>query len=680
VIILEEIITRVLIVGAGPAGLGVASALKRAGLVDLLVVDAEDIGASFKKWPAQMRFITPGFYSNPFNLPDLNSIDPETSPTDFFRTEHLTGKQYAAYLEAVVDHYQIPVKTGIKVVSLEKKDGMFSAKTSQGEIQAEYVVWATGQFSTPRDKDFLGAELAIHNSQIADWNELGGDEFTVIGGYESGVDAALNLVDLGKSVRLISRGEPWANDNPDPSRSLSPRTLDRLRGILRAPEKASLIEFIKGTEIQRIEKSDSWWTLYDQDGFPHTTLTRPILANGFTGGLSHIKSLFEEDSNGLPIFSEDADESTLTPNLFYSGPELVHRNALFCFVYKFRARFGVIAHEIASRCGKPEVDEKLLPYLKNGFMNTDLDCCYVDPVILVLVTLLFFEISFGKLSSARQHLPFLSIAWVANFVIIPLIAWGIATLFLSGKPAIYLGLLLYLIVPCTDWFLGFTRLAKGNVILGSVLLPINLISQLLLFPVYLYLFVGGKAGVDSAGIVSSVWQWFLIPFLIGIVLNQVCQRIFSAEVFAKILSFASALIPFVIGILVACIFAGNVTTILENATTLPVILLAVFVFFVATYILGELLARRFRLAYPERTLLVMTTSARNAPLMLGLATIIFPDQPLVYAALIIGMLVEFPHLTILKHFLLRQRNLTSSQGGSSEINPEEKEKAALHSA
>ena len=38
--------------------------------------------------------------------------------------------------------------------------------------------------------------------------------------------------------------------------------------------------------------------------------------------------------------------------------------------------------------------------------------------------------------------------------------------------------------------------------------------------------------------------------------------------------------------------------------------------------------------------------------MLAVTAIAIPDQPLIYAALVIGMLVEFPHLTALKHALL----------------------------
>jgi hypothetical protein len=39
-----------------------------------------------------------------------------------------------------------------------------------------------------------------------------------------------------------------------------------------------------------------------------------------------------------------------------------------------------------------------------------------------------------------------------------------------------------------------------------------------------------------------------------------------------------------------------------------------------------------------------------------------PDQPLIYAAFIIGMLLEFPHLTVLKHLMLRtERRMSAAQ-------------------
>ena len=371
----ESARTSVLIVGAGPSGIGVATALKQAGVTDMQIIDAREIGASFLNWPHQMSLLTPSFHSNSFGLTDLNAIDPETSPADYLRTQHPKGDQYAKYLKAVATYHELPVRTGVRVSALEKEGDQFIATTNQGDFFADIVVWATGQFFSPRDQAFPGAELALHSSKVNDWKELEGDEFTVIGGYESGLDAALNLVDLGKTVCLHSRGEPWTSDDPDPSRSISPRTLDRLRDILQSPEKSKKLELFKNSDICSIEESQGWWTLLDQDEIPSVSYTRPILANGFHSGLGLVESLFLHDENNLPVFSEEADESTSTPGLFYSGPALVHRNSLFCFIYKFRARFGVVAREIANRLGKPEVDDKLMSYLKAGFMNTDLDCC-----------------------------------------------------------------------------------------------------------------------------------------------------------------------------------------------------------------------------------------------------------------------------------------------------------------
>lgn len=367
--------TKVLIVGAGPAGLGVSVALKQAGVGDQIVVDSREVGAAFRSWPKGMALLTPSFFSNAFGLTDLNAIDPITSPADFLKTQHPQGVGYANYLQAVVQHHSLPVQSGVAVIAVKKESSAFRVTTSKGSIKADYIVWAAGQFFHPRDRDFPGAEHAVHSSKVEDWSKLEGDNFTIIGGYESGVDAALNLVNRGKSVRLISRGEPWASDHPDPSQSLSPRTLDRLRTLLADPEKLPLLELVKNTTIKSIEFGGDFWILRDQDDIPLAASTQPIIANGFESGLSFVSDLFEYDKHNLPVFSEEADESTITPGLFYSGPSLVHRKALFCFIYKFRARFGLIAAEIAQRLGIDNVDQKLENYAKSGFMNRDLDCC-----------------------------------------------------------------------------------------------------------------------------------------------------------------------------------------------------------------------------------------------------------------------------------------------------------------
>ena len=99
----------VAIVGAGPAGLGMALALSRLSGLRQVVLEAGEVGESFRRWPRQTRFITPSFYSNPFGMADLNAISEASSPAIFSGTEHPDGQQYADYLSLVAEGHELPV-------------------------------------------------------------------------------------------------------------------------------------------------------------------------------------------------------------------------------------------------------------------------------------------------------------------------------------------------------------------------------------------------------------------------------------------------------------------------------------------------------------------------------------------------------------------------------------------
>ncbi|MDO8828142.1 arsenic resistance protein [Methylophaga sp.] len=282
----------------------------------------------------------------------------------------------------------------------------------------------------------------------------------------------------------------------------------------------------------------------------------------------------------------------------------------------------------------------------------------IDMTLLVLITLLFFGVRFEAIVRSFGHLRFISIAVFANFVLVPLIGYAIASVLMPDYPLIMVGLLIYFMSPCTDWFLGFTQLAKGNVALGTALIPINMLLQLLLYPLYLQLFTNNIVQVDPGIISSTLLQWFLLPLLLAICLHYLLRFLVKRDVFNHILQRVDQLTPWVIALLVLEIFASNITVILQNSTVFSWLLLGVFIFFVATFLLGEVISRLFRLSYPEHALLTMTIAARNAPLMLAVTMVALPGQPLIYAAIVIGMLLEFPHLTALRYMLLNSNSLT----------------------
>ena len=143
----------VIIVGAGPAGLGIAIVLEQLGL-NYLILEKNKIGSSFRKWPKETRFISPSFTGNFFMMPDLNAISPETSPAFELLTEHPTGNEYADHLENVASFYELAIETNITVENIEKKDNSFLVQTNTKSFKSKFVNWVAGEYQVPKTNAF----------------------------------------------------------------------------------------------------------------------------------------------------------------------------------------------------------------------------------------------------------------------------------------------------------------------------------------------------------------------------------------------------------------------------------------------------------------------------------------------------------------------------------------------
>ena len=365
----------IVVVGAGAAGLGLGVTLRDLGIRNFVILDRVGVGASFLRWPRQMRFITPSFNSTQFGMLDLNAVCLHTSPAFSIGVEHPTGEEYAGYLRGVAKHFDLPVETGVDVRSVAMrppyKRFRFRVKTSRGNIRARFVVWAGGEMQYPRTDGFHGAELCLHNSKVTSWEDLSGNERCIIGGSESGIDAAVALAAAGRRVVVFDREEPWNRRGPDPSQLLSPFTKARLNSAI----DSGRVTLRGGCPVIGVHRKDNGYQLALEDGGIVDCPEKPILASGFVGSTSLLGSLFNWHDDSFPLLTEN-DESTVTTGLFLVGPQVRQDDLIFCFIYKFRQRFAVVANQIARRL---RVSTKPLEeYRRYGMYLDDLSCCHDD--------------------------------------------------------------------------------------------------------------------------------------------------------------------------------------------------------------------------------------------------------------------------------------------------------------
>jgi len=358
----------VIVVGAGPAGLGVSILLQKLG-IDYIILEKKSIGASFRKWPKETRFISPSFTGNFFMMPDLNAISPETSPAFELLTEHPTGNEYADHLESVSKHFQLKVETNVSVKNIENIGGYFNLDTNNGMYTSTSVIWAAGEYQYPKTGSFEGEHLCNHYSEVDSFSDVLGKESVVIGAYESGFDAAVNLMNLGKKVTLFDDFHYLEWVKSDSSYSLSPYTRDRIKDVIDG------IDYHMETRVEKVEFINAKYKITTDDGRTFTSDDEPINCTGFDTSLTLVKELFDFEE-GYPLLT-GFDESRKTENLYLVGPQVKHGNALFCFIYKYRQRFAIVAERIAksNKISYDKIKEVLHDYKNNNFYMKDLSCC-----------------------------------------------------------------------------------------------------------------------------------------------------------------------------------------------------------------------------------------------------------------------------------------------------------------
>lgn len=269
----------------------------------------------------------------------------------------------------------------------------------------------------------------------------------------------------------------------------------------------------------------------------------------------------------------------------------------------------------------------------------------IEPFLMLLLLFVFLSADGQKLKKSFQNVRFTLTAAFINFIWTPLFALGLSLLFFRDSLDLQMGLVMLMVMPCTDWYLVFTGLAEGNVELGASILPLNLLLQILLLPVYLLVFFGSGVYLDAASGIGIIMV-LVIPFFISLLLKAMGREGMAlCRGIEKIKAWGDSAQLVFLCLAVVSMFASESRRVFGNPFLLLRLLAPLAVFFIANFILARLVGRREGMCPPDVTALTFTTLARNSPLSVAIAAAAFPERPLISLALVIGSLIELPALT-----------------------------------
>lgn len=239
------------------------------------------------------------------------------------------------------------------------------------------------------------------------------------------------------------------------------------------------------------------------------------------------------------------------------------------------------------------------------------------PLIGLLLYATFTQVPITHLGAACRDGRFMTALLAGNFIAIPLVV-ALLLWLLPADPAIRLGVLLVLLAPCTDWFISFSHLGHGDTHHAIAATPLLLVAQLLLLPVFLWLFIGPQA------IELALGGHLLTAFagLIGLPLMLAWLTEHAAAHSPQVARFVDRLGMLPVPLLTAVVLliaATQVNTVLEMRGLLGQLLLVFVLYLVAAAGLGKLLGQLFRLEAPAARTLTFSLGTRNSFVVLPLA-------------------------------------------------------------
>jgi putative flavoprotein involved in K+ transport len=192
----------VVVVGAGPSGLATAAVLKRAGISPVVVEREDRLGAAWRGRYDRLHLHTVRWLSG---LPGYRI------PRRFGRW--VSRDDFVEYLERYAGEHGVEPRFGTSVEGLERRNGGWRLATSNGPLDADVAVVATGFTNVPYVPPWPGrarfsGEL-VHSSRYRNAEPYRGRDVLVVGSGNSGAEIAVELAEKGaKRVRVAVRTPP----------------------------------------------------------------------------------------------------------------------------------------------------------------------------------------------------------------------------------------------------------------------------------------------------------------------------------------------------------------------------------------------------------------------------------------------------------------------------------------